>query len=321
MSASTSRKPDIFDQSSDPALVLFMLLPGFSMQAYAAALSLLKIANSKSEKTLYRYGSVTTGMPTAVADIGVAVIPDYAPGSIRSCDALLVVRGSETANLDIEAVPANLADNSKYLGVICSSACILARPGEHDYADRSVSGTIVEEENPALLTLNDFIGVDWNSFDHHQTASSIELMLFLIRERHGDDLADQVMDEVEKRSPYSCGCTRPLDQISTGRPSVLLEAISLMRANIEEPLKISEIAGYSGTSVRHLERLFQTRIGCSPKSYYMRLRLRLARRLILQTRETLSDISLACGFIAHPNFSKVYRDYYGVSPRQERSAI
>ena len=43
-----------------------------------------------------------------------------------------------------------------------------------------------------------------------------------------------------------------------------------------------------------------------------------ARQLLLQTNLTIIDVSLACGFVSAPHFSKCYRDFFGIPPREER---
>jgi len=48
------------------------------------------------------------------------------------------------------------------------------------------------------------------------------------------------------------------------------------------------------------------------------LRLSQARQLLLQTNMSIVDVGLACGFVSAPHFSKCYRDYFGIPPRDER---
>ena len=46
--------------------------------------------------------------------------------------------------------------------------------------------------------------------------------------------------------------------------------------------------------------------------------MRRARELLLQTSKSIVDIAFACGFVSAPHFSKCYRDFFGVPPRDER---
>ena len=91
-----------------------------------------------------------------------------------------------------------------------------------------------------------------------------------------------------------------------------------MEANIEEPMSPDELARHIGLSRRQLERLFQKYLNCVPTRYYLELRLRRARQLLLQTSMSIVDVAFACGFVSAPHFSKCYRDHFGIPPRDER---
>jgi transcriptional regulator GlxA family with amidase domain len=98
----------------------------------------------------------------------------------------------------------------------------------------------------------------------------------------------------------------------------LFEVISLMENNIEEPLSREELARLAGMSQRQLQRLFREHLGMTPTHYYLTLRLRRARELLLQTDMSIMNITMACGFQSACHFSKSYRDAFGTAPTRER---
>jgi transcriptional regulator GlxA family with amidase domain len=55
-----------------------------------------------------------------------------------------------------------------------------------------------------------------------------------------------------------------------------------------------------------------------PKHYYLEMRLRRARELLLQTAMPIMDITTACGFQSPPHSSKCYRMQFGHPPSAER---
>jgi len=91
-----------------------------------------------------------------------------------------------------------------------------------------------------------------------------------------------------------------------------------MEQNIETPLAASELARETGLGVRQFQRLFQATLGVSPIAYYIDLRLAAARDLVLKTSMPVAKISFACGFAGPANFTKRYRDRFGVSPQEDR---
>jgi len=62
------------------------------------------------------------------------------------------------------------------------------------------------------------------------------------------------------------------------------------------PLSAVELAKRAGLSLRQVQRMFQQSLDTTPSKYYLRLRLRRARELLLQSRMSITEIAIACGF-------------------------
>jgi transcriptional regulator GlxA family with amidase domain len=98
----------------------------------------------------------------------------------------------------------------------------------------------------------------------------------------------------------------------------LSEAVTLMEANIEEPLSTDDVAGLVGLSRRQLERLFKQYLGSLPSRYYLELRLQRARQLLLETNHSIVQVGLMCGFSSGSHFSTAFGTLFGNTPREER---
>ncbi|HEX8606905.1 MAG TPA: helix-turn-helix domain-containing protein [Pseudoduganella sp.] len=98
----------------------------------------------------------------------------------------------------------------------------------------------------------------------------------------------------------------------------LSEAVTLMEANIEEPLSTDDIANLVGLSRRQLERLFKQYLGSLPSRYYLELRLQRARQLLLETNHSIVQVGLMCGFSSGSHFSTAFGALFGNTPREER---
>jgi transcriptional regulator GlxA family with amidase domain len=98
----------------------------------------------------------------------------------------------------------------------------------------------------------------------------------------------------------------------------LTEAVTLMEANLEEPLSTDEIAQLAGVSRRQLERLFKQYLGSLPSRYYLELRLNRARQLLLDTNYSIVQVGLMCGFSSGSHFSTAFGALFGNTPREER---
>jgi transcriptional regulator GlxA family with amidase domain len=98
----------------------------------------------------------------------------------------------------------------------------------------------------------------------------------------------------------------------------LSEAVTLMEANIEEPLSTDEIAQLVAISRRQLERLFKQYLGSLPSRYYLELRLQRARQLLRDTNYSIVQVGLMCGFSSGSHFSTAFGALFGNTPREER---
>ncbi|MFK3740528.1 GlxA family transcriptional regulator [Massilia sp. TN1-12] len=98
----------------------------------------------------------------------------------------------------------------------------------------------------------------------------------------------------------------------------LTDAVTLMEANIEEPLSTDEIAQLAGISRRQLERLFKQYLGALPSRYYLELRLKRARQLLRDTNYSIVQVGLMCGFSSGSHFSTAFGALFGNTPREER---
>ena len=98
----------------------------------------------------------------------------------------------------------------------------------------------------------------------------------------------------------------------------LTEAVTLMEANLEEPLSTDDIASLVGISRRQLERLFKQYLGSLPSRYYLELRLQRARLLLQSTNNSIVQVGLMCGFSSGSHFSTAFGALFGNTPREER---
>jgi transcriptional regulator GlxA family with amidase domain len=98
----------------------------------------------------------------------------------------------------------------------------------------------------------------------------------------------------------------------------MIRVAQMMEENIERPLSLERIAHATGLSRRQIERLFRRHLDCVPKRYYLEMRLRRARELLLQTAMPIMDVTTSCGFKSPPHFSRCYRAQFGYPPSAER---
>ena len=211
------------------------------------------------------------------------------------------------------------------IGGLCTAAYTLAKAGLLDGKRATLhwqnQDSFSEEFPEVELTKSVFI-VDGIRVTTAGGTSSIDLMLKLIADAHGEDLANAVADQMIYASIRTDQDTQRLSvptRIGVRHPK-LSKVIQIMEQNIEEPISPSVLAKDVGMSTRQLERLFRRYLNRSPKRYYMELRLQKARNLLMQTDMSVINVALASGFASPSHFSKCYRAHYDTTPYRERGA-
>ena len=92
----------------------------------------------------------------------------------------------------------------------------------------------------------------------------------------------------------------------------LAESSSASRADVASAIHLSP---------RQLGRLFHRYFSMNPAQYYMNLRLRRARELLMHSSLPVMQITMASGFHSSSHFCKAYRDLFGHPPSDERRRL
>ena len=96
--------------------------------------------------------------------------------------------------------------------------------------------------------------------------------------------------------------------------------IDHLRANLDRPVKLAELAKVACFSEFHFHRIFRAVSGETLNNFTNRLRLEKAARLLRYSEQSLTDIALNCGFSSSATFSRAFRSGYDTSPSQFRKS-
>lgn len=317
------------EEDQTPKRYVFLLIPGFSMLGFTCALEALSLANRHpSGRKFYEWRLLSSDGRTALAWNDVTVEVDGGLEDLQRDDTLVVCAGEDAVEGSTRDVLAWLRRETRKgmsFGALSSGTYILARAGliagkrvttHWEYADA------LSEALPQVRMQDTIYSVDGRVFSCAGGASSMDLMLHLIEEDYGLKLVEWVAEQMVYTAPREQNSTQRLtlpSRLARGNGKVM-KAIEIMRAAIEEPKKLSEIADEVGLSVRQLERLFQSVLNASPSRYYITTRLERARHLLRQTDMSVTEISVLCGFASPTHFSRAYRKVYNVPPSKEPGA-
>lgn len=99
---------------------------------------------------------------------------------------------------------------------------------------------------------------------------------------------------------------------------IIKKAIRYISQNFSRNLTLDEVADHVHLNSAYFSTLFKQSTGSSFKEYLNMVRIEESKRLLSNTDYSIIDISLATGFEDQSYFSKVFKKYTGLTPKQYR---
>jgi transcriptional regulator GlxA family with amidase domain len=304
----------------------FLTLPQYSMIALSNAVEPLRMANIISGQQAYEWSIVSPDGAAAIASNGLSLTPTCAFDKLGKADVLFVCGGVQIREAVSPALLRALrryADRRSGIGALCTGGYVLARAGLLDNYQATIHWenlSALREEFPRVMLSNQVFTIDRDRYTASGGIAPLDLMLHLIKGKLGARAAQLVAEQFIVDRPRNDRDRQfvPLRAQLGASHDGLIKVAQLMEEHIERPMSLDAIASAVGMSRRQIERLFKRHLNCVPKKYYLQMRLRRARELLLQTAMPIMDITTACGFQSPPHFSKCYRRQFGCPPSAER---
>jgi len=156
------------------------------------------------------------------------------------------------------------------------------------------------------------------SVDESMIDAAIRLMECLAQAGDVDLIAPLIIDEILIRLLRGPIGTR-VAQMGFAESSVhrIAKAISWLRANYSQPIKIDELAELVHMSTSSFHEHFKSVTSMSPLQYQKVLRLQEARRLMLAALMDASAASQQVGYLSASQFSREYSRFFGSAPTKD----
>jgi len=309
-----------------PSPVDFLLVPKFSMMAFAAAVEPLRVANRLAGKDLYGWRILTVDGAPVEASNGMSLIADGRLDGAADLPRLVVCAGFEPQlhyDRALRAALRRIARAGGDLGAMDTGSFLLAWAGLLDFYRATThweSLDSFQEQFPRVQVTSFLFEIDRNRFTCAGGTAALDMMLHIIRLEHGPQLAAAVSEQFIhapiRRADEAQRMAPPVRHGITHRK--LARAVTLMESRLEEKLSCVEICHETGLSERQLERLFHRHFQRSPARYHRDLRLQRAKALLQYSDMSVMEIGIACGFGSLAHFSRSYRGWSGKPPRAER---
>ncbi|MGX1788159.1 GlxA family transcriptional regulator [Bosea sp. NPDC055332] len=306
--------------------VTLLLVEGFAMMSVAAAIEPLRSLNRLIDREAWRWRLASLDGRVLAASNGIPIPTEPAETALPGSHYFLVCGGLRIQSVDERrylAILRKAVRSGVRVGSLSTGTYLLARAGLLDGYRSTIhweNRPAFQEEFPDLVCTDKLYEIDRDRLTCSGGSAAMDLMLHLITERHGADLARRVANQFhhdrirDERDNQSGG---RLERMSSLPPAVR-SAVRLMQRHVEDTISIAEIAEKIGMSPRQLERLFLRYLQSSPARYYLTLRIDRARELLLYSDRPVLEVAIAAGFTSTSHFAHWFKKLQGVRPSQLR---
>ena len=307
----------------------FLLLPGFPMSCLTSAIEPLRVANEISAAPVFDWCLVSEQGAPVRSSARVGFDTDVALPALDSVDYLLVLGAPDSQFANASAAFGRMRHLSRHgtrLGAISGGVFPLARSGLLHGVRASVHWCYRAAfcaEFPEIDASDEVIVIDHNCHTASGAAAAFDLMLHLIGDRLGAEVATEIACWFQHPIIRSTGVrqrvpTLHCDSTVDCESDPVRRAIDLLSDHIEDSITIAEVADHMNMSQRQLERRFKSATGQSPSMYYRLLRMNAARQLVRFSTRPISEIAAEVGCTNASHLSKSYRSIFGLTPHEDR---
>ena len=298
-----------------PTQISILLFDRFSNHCLANVLEPLRAANDLSSQQVFEWNIVVLGGQRVRSSSGLRLEADAQLADMRG-DILMVMPsyGFLThANVTSSRALRAAARRFDILAGLDTGSWLLAEAGLLDGYRATIHWDELDRFSERFSDIDvqkEAVIYDRDRITCGGASTAFALAMQMIEKQHGAALRLRV--EHLFSGAYA---QRPVR-----RGGIAARAVDLMRAHIEEPLQIAQLAQQLGRSQKHLEQQMLARLGAAPQVIYRRIRLERAWQLSLDTTISVAEISVRCGYQDASAMTRAFRSEYGTTPQALRRA-
>jgi transcriptional regulator GlxA family with amidase domain len=314
--------------STEALEIDLLILPGSTLMLTAAVVEPLRAANRIAGQELYRWRMFSPGGAPIENKSRIPVPVDGPFVPARETNPLFVLSSYDWRQNATSALKMALSKSARYRSAIFgieSGSWLLAEASlldRHSVAVHWEDREEFEAAYPEISIVPQRYVIDGNRITSGGPLPTLDLMIEIVRQRHGYSLALEVSRLfVYERESAGALLHAPLLGGARTADERVSQAVRLMEDTIDTPLSLARLARRVGVSARHLRQRFRQTMDVTPHEHYLALRLNAARRKVIETNVAFADIAEITGFNSSPAFSRSYRARYGESPTQTRRRI
>ena len=325
--------PEQADARSSSRLIRnidFVIFPDALLLDLAGPLQVFELANetSATRGSEYRISicSAEGGLIRTSSGVEIMTSALAAPGP---ADTVVVAGGNGVYVAADDALlttwMASQASSARRICSVCTGAFVLAASGLLEGRQAVThwgSCSRLQTQHPSTTVLPDAIYVqDGQVWTSAGATAGIDLALALVEEDCGRSEAIRIARKLVvflKRPGGQTQYSMPLRLQADGDGSFdkLHDWIQL---HLGDDLRVEVLAAEAGMSPRTFARLYAERTGRTPAKAVEGLRLEAACRTLEDTRLTVKEVAVRCGFLEEDRMRRCFHRSLGVSPQEYRA--
>ena len=174
---------------------------------------------------------------------------------------------------------------------------------------------IVKEEFPKTKII---IISGYDDFEYARQALALSAVWYLLKPVQDDELLTALLRAVSRLGAKGRGEESPAVQKS--REELLTDQVcQYVFAHLSERITLADIAGELHYSANHLGKIVQEVLGMNFSAYLQKTRLSYAAHLLREKKQMgVGEIAHLTGYTSSDSFARVFRQEYGLTPREYR---
>ncbi len=304
--------------SAAPQKIGVLLFDGFSNHCLANTVEPMRAANTLSGTTLFDWAFLSLD-GTAVRSSSELPVAPHGRLSEFTGDMLVVMPSYGFKGHAGWQSQSALRAAAKRFGTVCgmdTGSWLMAEAGlleGHRATIHWEELTAFAERFPDVTAERERFVIDGARVTCSGAMAAFDLVMFLIGRDFGQALALEVAQLFMTRDS-----ARSHEGGATPAGRIVNRALAVMQGHLEEPLSLPEVARRAGVTQKTLAARMLADLGATPAVVYRRLRLNLARKLVVDTDLSVSEVALRSGYGDPAAMTRAFRAEFATTPQALR---
>ncbi len=308
--------------------VAIVTVDGFSPFHYSVPCILFGDTVSGKKRFNVTICAENPGLLTSREGFALNATQDYS--AIRQADIVVVPYWAHVLECPPQTLLDSLVqarDNGAEIVGLCLGSFVLGYAGILD-GKRAATHWEFERQFQSLfpaveLDINALYVDDDNIITSAGTAAALDCCLYIIRQRFGSEVANQIARRMivppHREGGQAQFIAQPVPE--TTRDARINNLIDYLQRNISQPLNLDTLAESVAMSRRTLTRHFMKATGMSVASWITAERLRRSQLLLESSNLPIEAVAEQVGYLSAVTWRQQFKARFGVSPAEWRKTF